>query len=178
MPEERAPQANRRSRLPSDSLFELLAARADQVIADVRAARVRRPFRNLPRAFEALQRHPHLRVAGRLRQLFDHMAIAIAADEIHASIHGGRIALKNLFDQTDVLEELAPVECRHEAEAADQVRHEGLLRRLMPRLRTDRVLDRLAACRQRRIELAPKIRGGLVFPRALEQPDHERGMHV
>ena len=106
------------------------------------------------------------------------MPVAIAADEIHASINGRRIALKDLFDQTDALEELAPVEGRHEAEAADQVRHEGLLRRLMPRLRADRVLDRLAARRQRSLELVPKIRGGLVFPRALEQPDHERGMHL
>lgn len=178
VPEGCAPEADRDSRLPSDAVFERPPAGADQVVADVRFARLRRPFRDLPCAFDAFQRHAHLPVAGRFRDLFDRMPVAIAAGEVHARIHTGGIALQDLLDQTDALEELAPVERRDEAEAPDQVGHERLLARLMPRFRTNRVLHRLAARAQRSIELAPEIRRARMLPGALEQSNHERRMHL
>src|SRR5204862_1110352 len=111
-----------------------------QVMADVSFTRIRRAFRDLPGALDALQRHAHLTLARGFGELLDGVPVAIAAGEIHPSVHGDRIALKDLLDQTDALEELAPVEGRHEAEAPDQVRHEGLFGRLMARFRTDGVL--------------------------------------
>ena len=45
----------RESGLQPIALFELTAAFADQVVADVRFARLRGPFRDLPGAFDALQ---------------------------------------------------------------------------------------------------------------------------
>ena len=48
----------------------------------------------------------------------------------------------------------------------------------MPRLGANRVLDRLAARAQRGIELATEIGCGRMFPRALQQPDHERRMDL
>ena len=95
--------------------FELPPAAANQVVADVRAARVRRLLGNLPRAFDALQRDAHLAFAGRIGQLLDRVAIAIAAAEIHPAVDAGRVALQHLLDQADALEELAPVERRRSA---------------------------------------------------------------
>ena len=169
----------RQSGLPADAALELPPAAADQVIADVRLARVGRALGDLPRALDALQRDAHLAFAGRLGQLLDGVAVAVAAAEVHPAVDAGRIALQHLLDEADALEELAPVEGRDQAQAADQVRHERLLGRLMLRLRADRVLDRLAARGQRRIELAGAAPArGLVLARALQQADDERRMHV
>ena len=178
VPEEGAPEPDQQSRFPSDASLELPPAGAHQVVADVRFARVRRMFGDLPSAFDRLQRDAHLRLAGRFRDLFDRMPVPIAAGEVHARIHRGRVALQDLLDEADALEEFAPVEGRDQAETADQVGHERLLARLMPRLGANRVLDRLAARAQRGIELASEIGGGRMFPRALQQPDHERGMDL
>ena len=144
----------------------------------MRLAGIGRAFRDLPGAFDALQRDAHLGIARGLGQLFDGVPVPVAAGEIHASVHGDRIALEDLLDQTDALEELAPVERRDESEASNQVRHEGLFGRLMPRLRTDGVLNRLTARGQCRIELVAQRRCSLAFARPLKQADDERRMHV
>ena len=147
-------------------------------MADVRFSGIRCAFCDLPGAFDALQRHAHLRIASRFGQLFDGVPVAVAAREIHPPVHGDRIALKDLLDQADALEELAPVEGRHEAEAPDQVRHERLFGRLMPRLRTDGVLNRLTARGQCRIELVAQRRGRLMLARPLKQADDERRVEL
>ena len=105
------------------------------------------------------------------------MAVAIAAAKVHPAVDRRRIALQHLFDQADALEELAPVERRHQAQAANQVRHERLFGRLMPRFGSDRILDRLASRGQRGVELVTG-RGGFVLTRPLQQADHEGRMHL
>src|SRR6476659_10131235 len=97
------------------------------------------------------------------------MAVAVAAGKIHSSIRRDRIALKDLLDQTDALEELAPVKGRHQPQTADQVGDERLFGRLMPRLRTDRVLNRLTTRGQRRIELLTQRCCRFVLARSLKQ---------
>ena len=128
----------------------------------MRVAGVGRLLGNLPRALDALQRDAQLAFAGRLGQLLDRVAIAVAAAEVHPAVDARRIALQDLLDEADALEELAPVERRNQAEAADQVGHERLFGRLVLPFRSDRVLDRLAARGQRRVELAgaapPRVR--------------------
>ncbi len=134
---------------------------------------------DLAGALDALQRDAQLLVAGGLGELFDGVAIAIAAAEVHPAVDAGRIALQHLLDQADALEELAPVERRDQAQAADQVGHRRLFGSLMAALGADGVLDRLPARGERRIELAPQRRGRrAVFARALQQAGHEGGMDV
>ena len=71
MPEEQTAQALVKNRRPPDALLELPPAGADQVVADVGLARVRSLFRRLAGPLDALERHPHLRLATRLRLFFD-----------------------------------------------------------------------------------------------------------
>ena len=112
-----------------------------------------RSLGNLTCALDAAQRDAHLRFACRLRQLFDRLAIAIAAAEIHQAVHSGRVALEHLFDEAHALEELAPVERLHQTQAANQVRDRRLLRGLVLPFRADHVLDRLTSRRQCYIEV-------------------------
>ena len=139
--------------LPGDAALERPAAGANQVIADVRRAIVRRAHVHLSRPLDALEREQQLGLAGRQRQLLDRMPVAVAAAEVHLAVDAGGIALQHLLDQADALEELAPVERRDEAEAGDQVGHAGLLGGLVLPVRADRVLHRLAAARQHFVEL-------------------------
>ena len=75
-----------------------------------RRARSRSPgvrSRDLPRALDGLERDAELRLAGRVGQFLDRVAVAIAAAEVHAAVDADRIALQDLLDQADALEELA-----------------------------------------------------------------------
>ena len=75
---------------------------ADQVIADVRRD-VRSRASGLARALDHFQRDANLRLAGGLRDLFNRLAHAIAAEEIHLRIHAGGIAPQHVVDQADRL---------------------------------------------------------------------------
>ena len=90
-------------------------AAADQVVADVGVGGVGGLSGHLPCPFDALEREPQLSVACRFGQLLNGVPITIAASEVHPAVHAGRVALENLFDEADALEELAPVERRDEA---------------------------------------------------------------
>ena len=179
--EEEPPDALPEVGLPGDAALELPAAGANQVIADVRAARRRACCTcDLPGALHALQRHAQLALAGRLGQLLDRVAIAVAAAEVHPAVDAGRIALQHLLDQADALEELAPVERRDQAQAADQVGHRT------PARPPDAVLRRGSRPRSsRRVPPAPH-RARAAAPRrsrrsrarALQQPGDERRMHL
>ena len=165
--------------LPRDAALELPPSGADQVVADVRLARVGGPHVRLPRALDALQREQQLPLAGRHRQLLDGMAIPVAAAEVHPAVDAGRVALEHLLDQADAFEELAPVERRDQAEAADQVGHAGLFGRLVLAFRPNGVLDRLSARRQRGVELLVQLRRDRAEgARALKQARDERMMDV
>ena len=118
----------RRRRLPRrrairDVGFEVATALPDEVVADVgRTARRRAALGRLPRALDGPQRHAHLAFSGRLGQLLDRLAVAIAAQEVHPPVDAGRVALQHLLDQAHRLDVLAPVERRAEAQAGDDVR--------------------------------------------------------
>ena len=130
---------------------------------------------SLPRALDALQREQQLPLAGRHRQLLDGVAIPVAAAEVHPAVDAGRVALEHLLDEAHAFEELAPVERRDQAEAADQVGHAGLFGRLVLAFRSDRVLDRLSARRQRGLELLVQPRRDRAErARALKQARDER----
>ena len=168
-------------RRPGDAALELPAAAADQVIADVRAARVGRLRRATCRArstlLSATRSWPSPVGTG---QFLDRMAVAVAAAEVHPAVDAGRIALQHLLDQADALEELAPVERRDQPQAADQVRHRRLLGRLVLPFGADRVLDglRRAPRAPRRARCRSATRVGAVFARALQQSRDEGRMHL
>ena len=100
-------------RLVETSLSRSAGVPADQVVAR-RGPRVvgRRPLGDLPRTLDAPERHTQLGVAGGLRQLLHGLPVAVAAVEVHAAVHRGRIALQHLLDQADALEVERPVERR------------------------------------------------------------------
>jgi len=179
IPEEEPVHSNSRAGHPADALLELAAAAADQVVADVRATGIGRSLGNLTCALDALPRHAHLAITGRLRYFFHRLSVAIAAAEVHSAVHAGWIALEYLFHEADALEELAPVEPGDEAEAADQIGDERLLSRLMLSFRTDGVFHGLPLGGEGSVELmAHRCRGRAVLTRSLEEADHERGMYV
>jgi len=107
-----------------------------------------------PITAQLTQRDAELCFTRRIGQFLDRMAIAIAAPEIHSSVDAGRIAMEHLFDETDALEELAPVKRRDEAQTADQAGHRRLFRRLMSPLRGDRLFNGVAAGGERIFEIA------------------------
>ena len=85
------------------------AAGANQVVADVRRARLG-AFARLPRALDALSATRSWPSPVGIGELLDRVAIPVAAAEVHAGVHAGGIALQHLLDQADAFEELAPVE--------------------------------------------------------------------
>ncbi len=83
---------------------------ADQVVADVRFAGIGISLGDTSRQFDAFERNPHLCFTARLRQFLDRMSVAIAAAKVHPAVDAGRIAMQDVLDETDALEEFAPVE--------------------------------------------------------------------
>jgi hypothetical protein len=95
------------------------------------------------------------------------------------AVDGGGIAAEHLLHEAHALEELAPVERRDQAQAADQVGHRRLFGSLVASFGSNRVLDGAIAHGQRRVELAVQRSGrGAEFARALQQPGHERRVDV
>ena len=167
--EEEPPRAPLESGLPCDAALELPPPGANQVVADVGVACVGSPHVNLPRALDALQREQQLTFSGRHGKLLDGVAIPVAAAEVHPAVDPSRIALEHLLDEAHAFEELAPIECRNQTEAANQVGHAGLFGRLVLPFCPDGVLDRLAAGRQRLFELMVQAGGdGAEGTRALK----------
>ncbi|HUX65176.1 hypothetical protein [Sulfuricella sp.] len=56
-----------------------------------------------------------------LRHVFDDMPVAVAGGEILAGVHPRRVFTQCLFDDTERLDEILPVHCADEAQAADTV---------------------------------------------------------
>ena len=94
----------------------------------------------LARALDGAQGDAHLPLAGAVGQLLDRLAIAVAAQEVHAAVDAGGIALEHPLDEADRLEVLAPVERRDEAQAGDDVGDRDLRRRLALVLAADGLL--------------------------------------
>jgi hypothetical protein len=111
--------------------FEIATSPIDQVVSDVGRAIAGRPAHTgLPRALDRLERHPHLRLAGRRRELLDRLTLPVAAQEVHPCVGAGGIALQHLLDQADRFEILPPVEHGTEAQAGNRIRDRHLRRRL------------------------------------------------
>ncbi len=148
------------------------------MVADVSATRSWCAVLDLPRVFDTLERDPHLIFAGSTRQFFDRVTVAIAATEIHARVDRGGIALEHLFDDADGLEELAPVEGRHQAQTPHEAGHRSLLRRLMATLGRNCVFNRPALSRERVFDVAAQRRCALVVLRPLQQPDDKGRVRI
>src|SRR4029453_13750122 len=112
----------------------------------------------LPCALDALQREQQLPFACRYGQVFDRVAISMPAAKVHPAVDARGVALEHMLDEADAFEELAPVERRDQTKAANQVRHAGLLGRLVLSFRSNRVLGGLSPRRQRRVEFAMQPR--------------------
>src|SRR5258708_670869 len=139
--EEEAPRPAAETWTIGDVQLEVGPALANKAMANVSGEVRRLPaLRGLPSALDRPQSHPYLRLSGGLGQLFHRLAIAVAAQEVHAQIRTGRVALQHLLDQADGLEILAPVERGAETKARDYVRHRDLGRRLTLMFAPDRVL--------------------------------------
>ena len=109
----------------------------------MRGAVAHRPgFRSLTGALYRSQCDAHLGFTGRRSQFLDRLALAVAAQEIHRTVHAGGIALKHLLDETDRFEVVAPVERRTQAQAGQDIGHGYLSRRLTLVLIPDRIFGR------------------------------------
>ena len=109
--EEEAMDPAAEGRLVGDVRLEVPPSPADEMVADVGGAIVGRlPLGHLPRALDAPQRHAQLGLAARLGQFLHHLPVPVAALEVHAAVHRGRIALQYLLDQAHLLEVERPVE--------------------------------------------------------------------
>ena len=168
VPEAEAPHAPRQARADAQVALELGAAAADQEVAHVvPAVVVRGGEGGLPCAFHRGQRDPALALPVRVRQVLDRLAVAVAAQEVHAAVDAGGIALQDLLHQAHPLEQRGPVLGRGEAQAGDRVRDRDLLARLPLGLAADEILDRLVDRPQALVELPAqrrpprrRIRGG------------------
>ena len=158
--------------------LELASPRSDQVVSDVRGARLdAESLGLLPRALDRAQRDAHLRLTGRVGERLDRVPISVAALEVHPGIHAGGVAAEDLLDQAHVLDVLVPVHGRAQPETRDRVAHRQVIHRLTLVLGANRFLDGRAGRVQPVLELSAKRGGtGAVFAHALEQLIHERDM--
>jgi hypothetical protein len=176
--EHEAPHALAQPRPVGHVRLQVPAALPDEVVADVGGA-VRDPcaLRGLPRALHRAETDAHLGLARGVRELFHGLAVAVAAQEVHASVPAGRILLEHALHEAHRFEVLAPVQGRAQAQAGDHVRHRHLRRRLPLVLAADGVFR------------SDVLRGQVLFHRrahraqarpvladALQDLDDERGV--
>jgi len=175
--EHEAPQPGREARAVLDVGLEIAPPRSDQVIAHVRGAvRGPAPLAGLARAFHGAQRDTDLGFARRFGQLFHRVAVAIAAEEVHAAVHARGIAPQHLLDQADALEVLRPVVGATEAQAGDGVGDRDLRGGLALVLGADRILRRHALGGEAFFDGgAHRSHERSVLAHALQQPHDGRG---
>src|SRR2546426_629061 len=97
-----------------------------------------------PGALHGARGHTELGLPGGLGQFLHRLPVAVPAEEVHAPVDAGRVALQDLFDQADVLEILHPVQSGAQPQAGDGVGHGDLPRSLALVLLPDRILRRHA----------------------------------
>ena len=159
--------------------LQLRPAAVDQIPADMPRQRRRRLGRRRDAAqFHRGGGHAHLVQPMLARQPLHHVAVAVAGGEVHLRVDAGRVLAQLLLDQAHALDEIAPVDRRQQAQAADAVAHAHLCRGLLLRLALHQVLDALAGFGQALLDPAQRQRQR----RALAlQParhlGHERAVH-
>ena len=179
MGEDEAPHAPPEARTVRHVGLEIEAASADQVVADVDRATAHTALGGLARALDGAEGHAELTLSAAVGQVLHRLAIAVAAREVHASIDARRVALQHAFDQAHRLEVLAPVECREQAQAGDDVGHGDLRRRLALVFATDRLFrGRLLRLEQRVHGRAHRREARTVLAHALQQLHDEGGMDL
>ena len=145
MGEHETPCAVREARTVGHVGFEFASALPDQVVAHVGSAVVGRvQFGGLAGALHGAKGHTELGLPGGLGQFLHRLPVAIPAEEVHAPVDAGRVALQDLFGQADVLEIPHPVQSGAQPQAGDGVGHGDLPRGLALVLRPDRILRRHA----------------------------------
>jgi hypothetical protein len=118
--------------------------RVDEVVADMAQPRLGLFAQRRARQLDGGARHFRFAALAAPRQRLDRVAIAVAAAEVHAWINSRRIRAQRLLDQAHVLDELAPVDRRKHAQAADAVADRDLVGGLLLRLLLHQVLDAVA----------------------------------
>ncbi len=168
--------AGRPGRGARQARLERVPARADQVLADVRAARVGTlVVRGMARRLDGALGDRDLVLAPRARERLDDLPVAIARQEIHATVDARGIALQDVLDEARALEDLAPILGRAEPEAREHVRDRDLRGRLALGLLADVVLDRASESGEMLVEREAKERDRrAVLAQALDQL-HDEG---
>jgi hypothetical protein len=175
MGENEAPHASAKTRTIGKVGLEITATFTDEVIADVGARLgVRALFGAQTSALDSPESDAQLRLSGPLGELLGSLAVAVPAEEVHAPVHAGRVAIQNLLDQAHRLEVLAPIERGAGAETGNRVLYRDLGGGLALMLGPDRVFRRhllggqvLADCG------ADRLQAGTVLAHALKELQHE-----
>ena len=177
-PDEGPKPPTHRGTAEAERLLEGRAPVADEVVADlVMPGIVRLAGFPCPGALRIERRRPgdvELGPTRPTRQLFNRVAVAVAGREVHRAI--GRRRAEDAVDEADALEELRPVERRHQGHAQDHVadRHVGGGLPLV--LDPDDLVGRRPLSGQTLIQ--PQERGGngrILIAQALDELDSERG---
>ncbi len=145
----------------------------------VRPARVLRPG-----AFRVERHRPRDVELGPMRaarELFDRVAIAVAGREVHRAVPRGRA--EDAVDEADALEELRPVQRRHQGHAQDHVAHRHVGGGLKLVLDANDLVGRRPLGGQTLIQPEKRRRdGGILIAQPLDELDgeggHERGIAV
>ena len=137
-------------------------------------------LRGLARALDRSQSHPQLRLSGGLGQLLHGLAVAVAAQEVHAPV-GARPGRAADTRSTRLTASKYWLQSRaaHEAQARDDVRHRDLGRGLALMLAPDRVLGGHLLGGEVRVDGgADGGKAGAVLAQALEELNDVAGVEV
>ncbi len=90
------------------------------------------PCRPGSRQLDGMARHGLLGHPAGLRDLLDHVAVAVTTGKIHSGVGLTRIRAQGRFDQAHALDELAPVHGAEQAQTADAITDGDLIGSLLP----------------------------------------------
>ena len=154
-----AKQSAPRRRANTQRRLEGEPAVADEVVAGIRPPAVR-----VSRALgvrHRLPRHVELGSARAPCDLLDGVPVGVARREVHRAERP--VGSQRVVDEADALEELGPVERRHQAHARDHVAHGHVHRRLPLVLHADDVVGRRSLGGQALVEPEKRRRHGRVL---------------
>ena len=117
-----------------------------------------------------------MRLAARFGQLLHRLALAIAAQEVHAREHASRVAPQDAVNQADRFNVLAPVDGGAQSQAGDGVGDRGLAGGLALVLNAHDVLGHGRARDQVRFERGPQRRAAGVVGAGAVQHLHQIGI--